>query len=82
MITCNVFYYDINSYRTSQTHVGVLFSGGIDSVIITALAHLAIPNHTIDLLNVSFGSHQQQIDSGADRKQSIQAYHELMYVML
>lgn len=37
------------------SRVAVLFSGGIDSTIITALAHKHIPeDQTIDLLNVSF----------------------------
>jgi asparagine synthetase B (glutamine-hydrolysing) len=70
-----------NIYDTQdRAHVGVLFSGGIDSVIITAMAQLVLQNQPIDLLNVSFGSSQKQIDSGADRKQAIEAYQELKYV--
>lgn len=35
--------------------VGILFSGGIDSVVITALADQCVPQHeTIDLINVAF----------------------------
>lgn len=52
--------------------MGVLFSGGIDSVFVTALAHLNMESDKeIDLLNVSFG------DNAADRIQAIQAFKEL-----
>ncbi|KAL0490801.1 asparagine synthetase domain-containing protein [Acrasis kona] len=65
------------------TRVGVLFSGGIDSVIITALAHVALNDEQsdqqqhIDLLNVSFGNDSKQMSNAADRKQAIQAFEEL-----
>ena len=63
----------------STTKVCVLFSGGIDSVIITALTHLQLEQEdtAIDLLNVSFGANQQQQNQSADRKQSIEAWEEL-----
>jgi len=62
-----------------STRVCVLFSGGIDSVIITALAHLNLESIDmgIDLLNVSFGSNSQQQSQSADRKQAIESYNEL-----
>lgn len=63
--------------------MATLFSGGIDSVVITALAHLALienpsdAQQAIDLLNVSFGNDERQIKNAADRKQAIEAYREL-----
>lgn len=39
----------------SKAHVAVMFSGGIDSVMLAYLAHRCVPlSHTIDLLNVAF----------------------------
>ncbi|KAG2393213.1 hypothetical protein C9374_009790 [Naegleria lovaniensis] len=60
--------------------VCVLFSGGIDSVILTALTHLNLLDNekmSIDLLNVSFGTNHQQQSQSADRKQAIEAWEEL-----
>jgi len=58
---------------SKKARIGILFSGGIDSVIITALTHLHIaPEEEIELMNVSFGSGQ-----AIDRKQSIIAHEEL-----
>ncbi|KAL9655697.1 hypothetical protein ABK040_004930 [Willaertia magna] len=59
--------------------VCILFSGGIDSVILTALTHLNISSQEepIDLLNVSFGNNKNQQEASADRKQAIESYQEL-----
>lgn len=41
---------------STKSKIGILFSGGIDSVVITALADLCVPQHeSIDLINVAFG---------------------------
>ncbi|XP_066929037.1 asparagine synthetase domain-containing protein 1-like [Clytia hemisphaerica] len=38
-----------------ETSLGILFSGGIDSVVLAALAHRHVPpNESIDLINVAF----------------------------
>lgn len=75
-----------NIYDNTQGHdeslpkVCILFSGGIDSVILTALTHLNLVDNekmSIDLLNVSFGTNQQQQSQSADRKQAIEAWEEL-----
>ena len=43
------------STSTSTSPVGVLFSGGIDSVFLTAVLHHCMPSqNSIDLINVSF----------------------------
>lgn len=46
-----------------QCRVGVLFSGGIDSVVLAALLHLSLPNsdEPIDLLNVAFTGKENSI---------------------
>jgi asparagine synthetase B (glutamine-hydrolysing) len=62
--------------------IGVLFSGGIDSVLLAAVLHLALPeemNHlTIDLLNVTFeGQNSKSNDPSPDRLAAIAALGEL-----
>ncbi len=49
------------TYQASN--IGVLFSGGIDSVLLASLLHLTMEsdNESIDLINVSF-----RVDDGAD----------------
>lgn len=52
--------------------IGVMFSGGLDSVVLTALAAQVLPPHlSIDLLNVSFA------ETSADQKAALQSHHEL-----
>lgn len=56
-----------------RPRIGVLFSGGIDSVVVAALAcKCSQEQEEIDLLNVSFDG-----DHAADRKQGIAAFAEL-----
>ncbi|ESP05301.1 hypothetical protein LOTGIDRAFT_181114 [Lottia gigantea] len=44
-----------NEYCVHQSNIAILFSGGIDSAVITALADRCIPeSEPIDLLNVAF----------------------------
>lgn len=59
--------------RSLRTEVlGVLFSGGLDSVVLTALAaQLLPPSLPLDLLNVSFE------DNSADRQAALQSHAEL-----
>lgn len=59
-----------SSLRTEG--LGVLFSGGLDSVVLTALAaQLLPPSLPLDLLNVSFE------DNSADRQAALQSHAEL-----
>jgi asparagine synthetase B (glutamine-hydrolysing) len=53
---------------THQCRVGVLFSGGIDSVVLAALLHLSLPNsdEPIDLLNVAFTGKENSITISDD----------------
>lgn len=51
--------------HTNGVRVGILFSGGLDSVVLAALTHFHVPDHeAIDLLNVCFdaASHFQSPD--------------------
>ena len=58
------------SYR--KEGVGILFSGGLDSVVLTALAAQVMPpDLALDLLNVSFG------DKSADLQAALQSHAEL-----
>jgi len=55
-----------------QEGVGVMFSGGLDSVVLAALAAQVLPpNLPVDLINVSFA------DKSADRQAALQSYEEL-----
>jgi asparagine synthetase B (glutamine-hydrolysing) len=74
----------INATATSP--VGVLFSGGIDSVFLTAVLHGCLPGHySIDLINVSFDGPGDGSEEGSargkepspDRLAAIAAYGEL-----
>jgi hypothetical protein len=59
------------------TRVGVLFSGGLDSVVLAALTHFHVrdPHEAIDLLNVCFDSDSQF--QSPDRLAAILSYREL-----
>ena len=63
--------------------IGVLFSGGIDSVVLAALAHIHVPsNEAIDLINVAFSSGSitgiKTAMETPDRIAAILSYRELM----
>ncbi|CAE7461025.1 unnamed protein product [Symbiodinium natans] len=53
-------------------HVGLLFSGGLDSTVLAALTAEALPGHTIELLNVAFDS------SAPDRLTALCSYEDLV----
>jgi asparagine synthetase B (glutamine-hydrolysing) len=68
----------------NDASVAVLFSGGIDSVVLAALSHRHVPaNEPIDLLNVSFfddsvnGNSQSSLTSSPDRLAAILSYVEM-----
>jgi len=68
----------------STVSVAVLFSGGIDSVVLTALCHRHVPSEQqIDLINVSFYADYDAIGNKAtkaspDRLAAILSYVELV----
>ncbi|CAE7192785.1 ASNSD1 [Symbiodinium sp. CCMP2456] len=53
-------------------HLGLLFSGGLDSTVLAALAAEAVPGCTIELLNVAFDS------SAPDRLTALCSYEDLV----
>ena len=58
--------------------VAVLFSGGLDSVVLARLAHDALPaDATIDLINVAFGERRGDAEKAPDRLAARCRAHEL-----
>ena len=75
-------YYCDTCHRHQQTcsdaHVSVMFSGGIDSVMLAYLAHQCVPqNQPIDLLNVAFEVGSASNYDVPDRITGRQALQEL-----
>jgi asparagine synthetase B (glutamine-hydrolysing) len=70
----------------NTAHVGILFSGGLDSVILAAITHFVLPeSSSVELINVAFQNNRflrqqvQDFDEYAvpDRISGIVAYKEL-----
>ena len=58
--------------------VGVLFSGGIDSVVLAAMCNDHVPpEQPIDLINVAFTSEKIQISSSPDRAAALLSFEEM-----
>jgi len=72
------------SQSATDASVAVLFSGGIDSVVLAALSHRHVPhNQPIDLINVSFYNDKtnggnNNIPNSPDRLAAILSYHEML----
>ncbi|NXV19717.1 ASND1 protein, partial [Cepphus grylle] len=64
---------EVPSVSNRKAHVAVLFSGGIDSMVIAALADKHVPlEEPIDLLNVAFMIKEQAKQKGNTKKRSNQ----------
>lgn len=64
--------------RRGDAAVGVLFSGGLDSVVLAALSHAHVPpDQPIDLLTVAFSSAKHPISSSPDRAAALASWREL-----
>ncbi|NXR08065.1 ASND1 protein, partial [Semnornis frantzii] len=64
---------ELPSTSSRKAHIGVLFSGGIDSVVIAALADKHVPSgEPIDLLNVAFTAKEQTEQKGATKNPASQ----------
>eukprot|EP00978_Attheya_sp_CCMP212_P003101 scaffold6361_cov50-Attheya_sp.AAC.1 len=66
--------------KVVEASVGVLFSGGLDSVVLAALAHRHVPmDEPIDLINVAFSSNSSHIETheSPDRLAAVQSWVEL-----
>ncbi|NXE06980.1 ASND1 protein, partial [Lophotis ruficrista] len=61
---------EVPSLSDRKAHIAVLFSGGIDSMVIAALADKHVPlGEPIDLLNVAFMIKEQAKQKGTTKKQ-------------
>ncbi|XP_061142292.1 asparagine synthetase domain-containing protein 1 [Syngnathus typhle] len=59
------------SQAGERSRIAVLFSGGIDSMILAVLAHRHVPHcQSVDLLNVAFQQHEARKDSARGQKPS------------
>jgi asparagine synthetase B (glutamine-hydrolysing) len=65
--------------KEKPSRIGVLFSGGIDSLLLAVILHLTMVDHDepIDLLNVAFLDNKNCLTSAPDRLSGIIAYLEL-----
>ncbi|NXA07667.1 ASND1 protein, partial [Sapayoa aenigma] len=62
---------EVPSMSPQKAHVAVLFSGGIDSMVIAALADKHVPlGEPIDLLNVAFLAKEQAEHKGTTKRQT------------
>lgn len=68
--------------NTTGARLGILFSGGLDSMVIAALADKHVPQEEpIDLINVSFGdSPSVDFDKVPDRQNGINGLYELQKI--
>lgn len=68
-----------NVDRCQHTKVGILFSGGLDSAILTSIAHNHLSaDETIDLINVAFEKKNNGNYEVPDRKTGRQTFNELL----
>ncbi|MFH4977168.1 hypothetical protein AB6A40_003877 [Gnathostoma spinigerum] len=60
--------------------IAILFSGGVDSLLIAHLTRSIVPRSSaIDLVNVSFGSNIKDMNNAPDRKHGIEAFSYLCH---
>ena len=75
----------INIPRQAKPRLAILFSGGVDCMVLAALAHQCLPNEPVDLLNVAFENPRtssklpnSEIYNVPDRLTARQGHQELM----
>lgn len=67
-----------NANGAGAASVGVLFSGGIDSVVLAAMCDNHVPpEQPIDLINVAFMSDKIKISSSPDRAAALLSFEEM-----
>lgn len=78
-----VIYAPSSNSDPDDARVAVLFSGGVDSVVLAALAHFHVPiNESIDLINVAFAlsaddRSQDPFTLSPDRQAALSSYGDL-----
>ena len=69
---------DANDGGAGAASVGILFSGGIDSVVLAAMCDNHVPpEQPIDLINVAFMSDKIKISSSPDRAAALLSFEEM-----
>ncbi|NWQ77535.1 ASND1 protein, partial [Columbina picui] len=67
---------EVPSISNRKAHIAVLFSGGIDSMVIAALADKHVPvGEPIDLLNVAFVTKEQAKQKGTSKERANREVH-------
>jgi asparagine synthetase B (glutamine-hydrolysing) len=67
----------VKDEKNSDCHVAVLFSGGIDSLLLAYFTALNVPDYvTIDLINLSFDG-----NNAPDRNSGLLGYYELISLL-
>jgi len=67
-----------STYSDRPASVGVLFSGGIDSVVLAALSDAHVPqDEPIDLINVAFTSPKISVSLSPDRAAALLSFEEM-----
>jgi len=74
----------LDSYTRKEASVAILFSGGVDSVVLAALSHYHVPiDEPIDLINVAFAakklpnSSKCPFESTPDRQAALLSFQEM-----
>ncbi|CAD6200137.1 unnamed protein product, partial [Caenorhabditis auriculariae] len=66
------------AFDSASEHIGVCFSGGVDSTFVAHAVHSAAPAHfRIDLINVAFGSSSEDFEKAPDRTRALLSFKSL-----
>ncbi|KAI6192289.1 Asparagine synthetase domain-containing protein [Aphelenchoides bicaudatus] len=61
--------------KEAPEQLSICFSGGVDSLTVTVLAALSLPNvKQFNLINTVFGETEKDFDSGSDRRKALECF--------